>query len=423
MTENAFYPSSSASHSCSCGCWNDRRMRTSSARSPLSALAYGTRQQALALFAAVLTAPLLLGLRRLGRFRTLYARHGLVAALALVVEAARGRSPLSLLGAYESTGRHGYSVGAVAKWLLWHVAELDLYLGVIPSRRSSCSRSRGGASTRRSVRSWPALLLSPLWLLLEVAAFATLPGVGRVEERTRSTWRRCSSSRCCFGCSSARRVRASSRRSGRRRGLLVATLPFPRLIGAGDHVGHARARPVVEGERAGARAARRAAGRHAVRARSRGVVPGRAAALGTRAAAPRARVLLRRAAAGAGARGRCLAQCARSRHRRPAGLDRPRGSRRRRRRRPVGRAHRSARRLGERVLQPQRRRCVRRRRTDSGEPRVDAGRRRQVGVLRPQPAERSASQRRDARPARRAPCVRRRSGRRRLGLLCDRLVR
>jgi hypothetical protein len=37
----------------------------------LCVVAYETRQQALALFPAVLTAPLLLGLRRVGRFRLL----------------------------------------------------------------------------------------------------------------------------------------------------------------------------------------------------------------------------------------------------------------------------------------------------------------------------------------------------------------
>ena len=124
----------------------------------LCVLAYATRQQALALFPAVLTAPLLLGLRRLGRFRTLYfasgapcghprGRRGVCAAVR------RSR----LLGAYETAGHHDYAVGSVAKWLLWHVAELDLYLGVDPRRGvRRARRSRGGSSTRRSARSCPA---------------------------------------------------------------------------------------------------------------------------------------------------------------------------------------------------------------------------------------------------------------------------
>ena len=44
---------------------------------------------------------------------------------------ARGRSPLSLLGAYRAATDQGYSVSDVAHYLLWHVAELDLYVGVV----------------------------------------------------------------------------------------------------------------------------------------------------------------------------------------------------------------------------------------------------------------------------------------------------
>jgi Dolichyl-phosphate-mannose-protein mannosyltransferase len=197
----------------------------------LCALAYGTRQQALALFAAVLTAPLLLGLRRLGRFRTLYFAAGGLAALALVVEAVRGRSPLSLLGAYETAGRHGYSVGAVAKWLLWHVAELDLYLGIIPVAAFVVLAFawRSLDAPQRAFMAGAATLTG--WLLLEVAAFATLPGVARVEERNTFyvaplfliallLWVQ-------LGAPRPRSVAAASAVGA---ALLVATLPFPRLI-------------------------------------------------------------------------------------------------------------------------------------------------------------------------------------------------
>ena len=294
----------------------------------LCALAYGTRQQALALFPAVLTAPLLLGWRRLGRFRTLYLATGALAALALVVEAARGRSPLSLLGAYETAGRHGYSVGSVAKWLLWHVAELDLYLGVIPVAAFVVLAFawRSLDAPQRAFMAGAAALSG--WLLLEVAAYATLPGVARVEERNTFyvaplfliallLWVQLG----------APRPRLRRRRLGGRRGAARRDAAVPEADPAGDHVGHARARAVVEGERARARASRRAARRDAVRARRRGVVPRRAAALGARAAVARARVLLGRATAGAGARGARLAQRPRRRHRRPGGLDRPRGRR------------------------------------------------------------------------------------------------
>jgi hypothetical protein len=197
----------------------------------LCALAYGTRQQALALFPAALTAPLVLGLRRLGRFRTLYVAAGAVAVVAFVVETARGRSPLSLLGAYETAGRHGYSVAAVAKWLLWHVAELDLYLGVIPVAAFVVLAFawRSLDAQQRAFMAAAAALTT--WLLLEVAAFTTLPGVARVEERNTFyvaplfliallLWVQ-------LGAPRPRLVAVGSAVAA---GLLVATLPFPRLI-------------------------------------------------------------------------------------------------------------------------------------------------------------------------------------------------
>jgi hypothetical protein len=150
----------------------------------LCVVAYETRQQALALFPAVLTAPLLLGPRRaLSRFRVLYGVVVGVAVVAVLAQAARGVSPLALLGAYETTGNQSYSVAKVAKWLLWHVSELDLYLGVAPlaafvllalSWRHLTSAERAfmaGASTLAA------------WMVVEVATFATIPTVERIEER------------------------------------------------------------------------------------------------------------------------------------------------------------------------------------------------------------------------------------------------
>jgi hypothetical protein len=148
------------------------------------------------------------------------------------VEAARGKSPLSLLGAYESTGRHGYSVGAVAKWLLWHVAELDLYLGVIPVAAFVVLAFawRSLDAPQRAFMAGAAALTA--WLLLEVAAFATLPSVARVEERDTFylaplfliallLWIQ-------LGAPRPRLVAGATAVGA---GLLVAALPFPRLIG------------------------------------------------------------------------------------------------------------------------------------------------------------------------------------------------
>jgi hypothetical protein len=183
MTENAFYPIFL------CVALALTRMLERPTRlnqlgvGALCLVAYGTRQQALALFPAVLTAPILVDPRRVGRFRTLFGTVGGVAALAVLVEAARGRTPLALLGAYESAGRHGYSVGVVLKWLLWHVAEVDLYVGVVPAVAFVVLALswRGLDPSQRAYVAAAAALSA--WLVVEVAAFASLPGVNRIEER------------------------------------------------------------------------------------------------------------------------------------------------------------------------------------------------------------------------------------------------
>jgi hypothetical protein len=139
----------------------------------LCLLAFETRQQAIALIPAVLVAPLVVG--GLKRFRVLYGTVAAVVVLALAAEAVRGRSPLALLGAYETTGHRHYSVYAVAKWLLWHAGALDLYLGVVPV-----------AAFLVAFRREPFFAVAASFssfLIVEVAAFTTLPTVQRVEER------------------------------------------------------------------------------------------------------------------------------------------------------------------------------------------------------------------------------------------------
>ncbi|MGI8420765.1 MAG: glycosyltransferase family 39 protein [Gaiellaceae bacterium] len=139
-------------------------------------LAFLTRAQALALVPALVTAVLVVGGWR--RFRVLWAVLGGGLVLAVAGEAARGNSPLALLGAYRSTGSAHYSVGSVAKWLLWHVAELDLYLCVAPFAAFLL------LAWRRPREPFTAAVVSiSVWLALEVAAFASLPSVSWTEER------------------------------------------------------------------------------------------------------------------------------------------------------------------------------------------------------------------------------------------------
>jgi hypothetical protein len=100
----------------------------------------------------------------------------------VVVELARGRSPFDVLGSYSVTGHADYRPGQVLKWLLYHVSELDLYLGIVPFAAVLLLVALG-RSLDRPLRVFLAATL-PLtaWLLLEVAAFASALSP-RVQER------------------------------------------------------------------------------------------------------------------------------------------------------------------------------------------------------------------------------------------------
>jgi hypothetical protein len=154
------------------------------------AVAFETRAQAVALFAAVATAPVLLAVieRRgarptLRRYGWLYGLLGGGALVAVAATVAQGRSPMTLLGAYRAATSSSYTVSGVLHFFLYHVAELDLYLGIFPfaamlalwlSPRRPTPAARAFAAA--SLALW-------FWLLAEVAAFASASFVNRIEER------------------------------------------------------------------------------------------------------------------------------------------------------------------------------------------------------------------------------------------------
>jgi hypothetical protein len=143
------------------------------------AAAFATRAQAVALVPALVTAPLVLGPRR---YRWLYGLTGAAGALVLLVQAVRGRSPLDLLGAYRITGEERYDVSEVARWLLYHVAELDLSLAVVPFAALLLLALVFRRLERRDRIFVAAAGSLSAWLLVEVAAFASRHSL-RVEER------------------------------------------------------------------------------------------------------------------------------------------------------------------------------------------------------------------------------------------------
>jgi Dolichyl-phosphate-mannose-protein mannosyltransferase len=152
-------------------------------------IATATRAQSVALVPAILTAPLLLTVFRRDRpsetlrpFRWLYALvvgGGLAVAL---VQLVRGRSLSDLFGAYRVVGDETYQAGEVLRYLLYHLAELDLYLGVIPVAATIVLAGRAREVDRPVQALLAVTLATTFWLVLVVAAFASV-FAQRIQER------------------------------------------------------------------------------------------------------------------------------------------------------------------------------------------------------------------------------------------------
>jgi glycosyltransferase involved in cell wall biosynthesis len=151
-------------------------------------VAFVARSQAVVLIPAVATAPLVLawldrrGRRSVADFRLTYGALAALLVGVLGVQAARGRSPFDVFGAYSVTGHAHYSPGEVLRWLLFHIAELDLYIGIAPFA-ALLLLAAIGRSLDRPLRVFLAAAV-PLaaWLVLEVATFASTWS-DRIEER------------------------------------------------------------------------------------------------------------------------------------------------------------------------------------------------------------------------------------------------
>ena len=190
MTENAFYPIFLGTAALLVATLE----RPSAARQlgllALVGLAYETRAQAVALLAAVATAPALLALvrgegvrRGLAPFRLLYGVLGVAVLAALAETTARGRSPFTLLGAYDAATSSSYSAGGVSRYLLYHLGALDLELGIVPFAAlvALWLTPRRGERARQAFA--VASFAVSVWVLAEVSAFASQPSVARIEER------------------------------------------------------------------------------------------------------------------------------------------------------------------------------------------------------------------------------------------------
>ena len=152
------------------------------------AVCFATRAQAVALFGAAVVAPVLHGLIerdlavRLRRFAVLYGIVGAALVLALAGTLARGRSPLTLLGAYRAATDSSYSLTDVGRYILWHAAELDLYVGVV-GFAALLALWLGPRVASPSARAYAAATLPvAVLLVVEVAIFASRQSF-RIEER------------------------------------------------------------------------------------------------------------------------------------------------------------------------------------------------------------------------------------------------
>lgn len=188
MTENAFYPIFALLALALVAALERPRLRNVVLLLLALLLAYETRAQAVAVLPAALTAPLVwIALSRRPRelvaHRLLYVVIAGLGLLAIVLEVARGRSVRSLLGAYSAATSSSYDAGTVAHWLLWHLAELDLYVGMVPFLAVIVLCARGPVLTNAERAVLSATIALVGWLAVEVAAFATQPSVQRIEER------------------------------------------------------------------------------------------------------------------------------------------------------------------------------------------------------------------------------------------------
>ena len=155
----------------------------------LLGLSFATRVQAVALLPAVLVAPLLLAAferRSIGstfaRFRWLYGITAGLGIAALVVQLVAGRSAQELLGAYSPVDEADYDVGQVLRYLWWHVAELSLYVLVIPLAATIVLLGRARSLDDRLQALLAATVAITVCLIPVVAVFASRFS-DRIEER------------------------------------------------------------------------------------------------------------------------------------------------------------------------------------------------------------------------------------------------
>jgi hypothetical protein len=154
----------------------------------LIGLAFLTRTQAVALVPAFVTAIAAVCIidasgersrvravrRALGRFVATWAALASALAAVICLEALRGRSVLSVFGEAQGRFQQNYDLGAVAKWFVYHFAELDLYVGILPFAAFLILIAHARAREDRQLRVFAIASLSIVsWVLLIVAFYTS----------------------------------------------------------------------------------------------------------------------------------------------------------------------------------------------------------------------------------------------------------
>jgi hypothetical protein len=188
MTENAFYPVFLWLAFALVAMLESPTLRNQLVVLALCVVAFEIRAQAVVLFVAVLTAPIALAWiergrpRRLKAFAPLYGVAAAAVVLVAIVEVARGRSPVDVLGSYSKTTNGSYHVWPVIRWLVLHIAEFDLAVWVLPFAALIVLVANARHLDRRLRVFCAAAVSLAVWLVLEVAVFASQYS-HRIEER------------------------------------------------------------------------------------------------------------------------------------------------------------------------------------------------------------------------------------------------
>ena len=176
MSENAFYPAFLLAAWALLRTLDEPSLRRQLVLLAACGVVTLVRVQGVAVVLGALTAPLLLRLVARIPLRPWLPFFGIVGGSAVLVvgaQLARGGSISSLFGAYQVVGEESYDVVDVLKFLFWHLAELDLYVGVIPFAAFLLLAARIRTLEPRVQGFVAATIALTTWTLIVVAAFAS----------------------------------------------------------------------------------------------------------------------------------------------------------------------------------------------------------------------------------------------------------